>query len=106
MRADVPPSEVMAHTFWLGDEPTESSRRMQRISDCIGEIRPLVQRLSGSYSDRQLVWALTAIIVDMSLDIGDAEITAAILRTNARLLELESGADLLGFAGPALPGVT
>lgn len=83
----------------------ESSRRMQRISECIGEIRPLVQRLSGAYSDRQLVWALTAIIVDMSLDIGDAEITAAILRTNARLLELESGADLLGSAGPALRGV-
>ena len=42
----------------------------------------------------------------MSLDIGDAEITAVILRTNARILELESGADLLGFAGPDLRGVT
>jgi hypothetical protein len=105
MRADVPPSEVMAHTFWLGDEPMEASRRMQRISECIGEVRPLVQRPSGASSDRQLVWALTAIIVDMSLDIADAEIKVAILRTNARLLELETGGDLLGFAGPALRGV-
>ena len=58
----------------------------------------MVERLSAAYSDRQLVWALIVIIVDMALEVGDAEITAAILRTNARLFELESGGDVLGFA--------
>lgn len=74
------------------------SVRRRRIAECVGEIRPMVERLSAAYSDRQLVWALTAIIVDMALETGDAEIIVAILRRNARLFEFESGGDVLEFA--------
>jgi hypothetical protein len=42
---------------------------------------------------------VTEIIVDMALELDDAEIAAAILRTNAILFELESSRDLLGYAG-------
>jgi hypothetical protein len=39
---------------------------------------------------------VTEIIVDMALELDDAEIAAAILRTKAILFELESSRDLLG----------
>lgn len=42
---------------------------------------------------------MTEIIVDMALELDDAEIAAAILRTNAILFELESSRDLLGYVG-------
>ena len=97
MRADVSPYEVLAHTFWLGSKPRESDPRMQRMAECVAEIRPAIERLSRAYGDRRVMWALTAIVVDMGLEAGDAEVVAAIFRTNARLLELEAGVDLLGF---------
>lgn len=96
MRADVPPFEVIRQTFWLGMTPFESDVRMQTIAACVDEIRPLVEGLSRTHGDRRLMWALTAIIVHMALDAGDAEVAAAMFRTNARLLELEAGVDLLG----------
>ena len=98
MRPDVSPFEIMRHAFWLGEEPLETNLRMQRIAQCIGELLPLIAQLSRAYGDRRVVWALTAIIVDLSLEAGDAEVGAAILRTNARLLEAEAGVDLYGCA--------
>ena len=97
MRADVSPFEVIRHTFWLGAKPLETDPRMQRMAECVGAIRPAVERLSRDHGDRRVMWALTAIVVDMALDKGDAEVAAAIFRTNARMLELEAGVDLLGF---------
>lgn len=97
MRADVSPFEVMSHTFWLGARPKESDPRMRRMADCVAEIRPAIERLSRSHGDRRVMWALTAIVVDMAVEAGDAEVAAAILRSNARMLELETGVDLLGF---------
>ncbi len=97
MRADVSPFDVIRHTFWLGAKPFEHDPRMQRMAECVGEVRPAIERLSRAYGDRRVMWALTAIVVDMALDAGDAEVAAAIFRTNARLLELEAGVDLLGF---------
>lgn len=97
MRSDISPFEVMRHTFWLGAEPVETDPRMRRIADCVAEIRPEIARLGPAYGDRRIIWALTAIIVEMAVEAHDAEIVAAIFRTNARLLELGTGVDLLGF---------
>jgi hypothetical protein len=99
MRADVSPFEVMRHTFWFGERPVETDPRMRRIADCVADIAPSIERLSRSYGDRGVIWALAAIIVHMAVEAEDAQVVAAILRTNARLLELETGADPLGL-GP------
>jgi hypothetical protein len=99
MRADVPPFEVMRHTFWLGERPVETDPRMRRIAECIADIRPSIERLSRTYGDRGIVWALAAIIVHMAVEAEDEQAVAAILRTNARLLELQTGVDPLGL-GP------
>ncbi|MBK0398280.1 hypothetical protein H0I76_03680 [Limibaculum sp. M0105] len=97
MRSDVSAFDVIGHTFWLGAEPDIANPRMRRIAECVGDIRPAIVRAAAAYGDRRIVWALTAIIVDMAIEAGDAEMVAAIFRTNARLLERETGVDLLGI---------
>jgi hypothetical protein len=89
----------MRHTFWLGERPVQIDPRMRRIADCIADIRPAIERLSRTYGDRGIVWALAAIIVHIAAEAEDGQAVAAILRTNARLLELDAGADPLGL-GP------
>lgn len=91
MRADTPPFDVMRHSFWLGDEPEESNAQMRCIAECIGSVRPEIQRQSQVYGDRRMIWALLAIIVDMALEADESALTAALMKTNARLLELETG---------------
>lgn len=96
MDAHTSPLEVLRHTFWAGSEPLETDGRQMHIAACIEETIPTLLRLNKTYSNRQIMWALIAIIVDIALDDNDAEMTAAMLRSNARLLELQSGTDLFG----------
>jgi len=98
MRTQVSPFDVLSRTFWAGPEPLESDIRLRPIADCVGDTLPTIARLGENHTNRQIMWALIAIVVDMSLDDGDAELTAAILRSNARLLEVQGGADLFGTA--------
>jgi hypothetical protein len=37
MRADVPPSKAMRHTFWLGERPVKTDPPLRRIADCIAD---------------------------------------------------------------------
>tara|TARA_Y100001933_G_C18755957_1_gene461961 strand:+ start:329 stop:496 length:168 start_codon:yes stop_codon:yes gene_type:complete len=55
MRADTRPFDVMRHSFWLGDEPEESNAQMRCIAECIGSVRPEIQRLSEVYGDRRMI---------------------------------------------------
>ncbi|MFP1632902.1 hypothetical protein ACLB6G_14305 [Zhengella sp. ZM62] len=102
MRADTPPFDVMRHSFWLGDEPEESSAQMRCIAECVGAVRPEIHRLSEIHGDRRMIWSLMAIIVDMSLEADEAALTAALMKTNARLLELEAGNDSPGCTASIL----
>lgn len=97
MRADVSPKDVIRHTFWFGEQRSANDPEIRRIADCIAEIRPEIERLSRTYGDRAVIWALTAIIVDAAIDAGEGAVVAAILRTNARLIEVEARSDLLGL---------
>lgn len=97
MRADVSPYDVVRSTFWFGSDPVQSDPGIRRIADCVAAVRPGTERLSRVHGDRAVIWALTAIIVDAALEAGNGAVVAAILRTNARLIEVEAGGDLLGF---------
>ena len=99
MRADVSPYDVVRNTFWFGSEPVPSDPGIRRIADCVAAARPGIERLSRVHGDRTVIWALAAIIVDAALEAGNGAVVAAILRTNARLIEVEAGGDLLGFDG-------
>lgn len=97
MRAEVPPFEIMRHTFWLGEAPGGQDPRMRRIAECVAAIRPRVEEASREFGDRRTMWSLLAILVHMAVDRGDGPILAAMMRTNARVIELEAGVTLLGF---------
>jgi len=97
MRANVPSHEIMSHVFWLGELPGRDDQRMRQIAECIAEIRPAIERASQIYGDRRTMWALLATLVHTALDRGDGPAMAAILRANARILELEAGATLFGI---------
>jgi hypothetical protein len=87
----------MSHTFWLGELPDRDDRRMRQIAECISEIRPAIERASRIYGDRRTMWALLATLVHTALDRGDGPLVAAMLRTNALILEAEAGTTLLGI---------
>lgn len=97
MRANVPSHEVMSHTFWLGEVPGRDDQRMRQIAECIAELRPAIERASRKYGDRRTMWALLATLVHTALDRGDGPVVAAMLRTNAQIVELKAGATLLGI---------
>lgn len=98
MHTQLSPFDVLSHTFWAGSKPLESDIRLQPIADCVGDTLPTIARLSEAHTSRQIMWALIAIIVDMSLEEGDGELTAAMLHSNARLLEVQAEVDLYGTA--------
>ena len=97
MRVDVPPSEVMRHTFWLGETGAITNPRMRHIAECIAALRPRIEEASQEFGDRRTMWGLLAILVHMAVDRGDGPVVAAMMRTNARIIELEAGVTLLGF---------
>lgn len=90
------PFEVLNHTFLVGAEPLESDARLRPIADCVSEVLPTISHLTDSNTSRQIMWALVAIVVDMALEDGDAEMAAAVLRSSARLLEVTADVDLFG----------
>lgn len=96
MLAQESPFEILSHTFWAGAEPLESDVRLRPIANCVSEVLPKIAHLSETHTGRQIMWALIAIVVDMALEDGDAELTAAMLRSNARLLEVTTDVDLFG----------
>lgn len=86
MRVDVPSSEVMRHTFWLGGGPEAPGLR--QLADCVARVRPAIAAAGRCDDDRSLVAALTAITVHLALEAGDARLAAALFRSSARLLDL------------------
>ena len=97
MHADVPPFEVMRHTFWLGEPASERDPRMRRIADCVSSLMPRVAEASQEFGDRRTMWSLMAILVHMALARGDGPVLAAMLRTNASIIETDADGGLLGF---------
>ncbi|MEQ8816682.1 MAG: hypothetical protein RLO51_13210 [Thalassobaculum sp.] len=95
MRIDVHPSEVMRQSFWLGAVLDGREPHMHRLADCIALIRPRIVHAARGYDDRSLIWALTAITVHLAIEADEAELAAAMFRSDARLLELA------GDTGPA-----
>lgn len=100
MRVDVPPSEIMRQSFWLGSSLDRRDRRMGRLADCIARIRPRIATGAAEYDDRCLIWALTAITVHLAIESDDTELVSAMFRSNARLLELTGDAEPLGHRLP------
>lgn len=97
MRADVQPFEIMRHTFWFGETPAEVDPRMQRMAECVAALRPAIQTAAEVHGERHTMWALLAILVHTAIDRGDGLVVAAMMRTNARIIEIEAGTTLLGF---------
>lgn len=97
MNADIQPFDVMRHTFWFGEAPAEADPRMQRVAECVAALRPAIQAAAEVHGERRTMWALLAILVHMAIDRGDGLVVAAMMRTNARIIELEAGTTLLGF---------
>lgn len=92
MQTDVPTSEVMRLTFWLGGAMDVRSTRLARLADCISDLRPAVARLGGEYDDRCLLWALTAVLAHLAVETGDTRLATEMFRSNARLMELQDSA--------------
>lgn len=88
MRNETPTACVLGHSFDLFD-PHGHSPAMQSVSECVSSIRPEIVRHGEIFGDRQVMWTLIAVVIDTALETGDEEIVAAMLHTNARLLELE-----------------
>ena len=89
MRSNVPAFEVMNQIFWLGDTPSPADSRMRRIADCVAAIRPGIAAASREFGDRRTMWSLLAILVHMARERGDSATVVAMMRTNARIIELE-----------------
>lgn len=94
MRADVPSSEIMRQTFWLGAVVDRRDPRMRRLADCIAEVRPAVAGAGREFDDSSLLWALAAIMVHLALEAGETRLAIEMFRSNARLLELSADAGL------------
>ena len=98
MRVDVSSAEIMRQSFWLGASLDGREQRMSRLADCIAWIRPRIAPGGEDFDDRCLIWALTAITVHLAIEADEAELAAAMFRSDARLLEIA------GDTGPASDG--
>ena len=89
MRSEVPAFDVMDQIFWLGATPSPADAEMRRIADCVAAIRPGIAAASREFGDGRTMWSLLAILVHMARECGNSATVVAMMRTNARIIELE-----------------
>ena len=90
MRPDVSANEVLDLVFWLDREGAQPDASVLRLTECVGALRPPIVRQGENFTDITVVFALAAILVELTDEAGENLRTAMLLRNCAKVLELKA----------------